>query len=62
MSDTHTHRSLTGFFFTKQNCYLADLKSGDLVIFPGFITHQKVDIGPSSGMHLYLELSFDPAH
>lgn len=52
--------AVTGYFFTKQSCYVTDIGAGDLLIFPGFITHQKVEVEPPQGMHLYLEMSFDP--
>lgn len=57
--DFPVFRSDGGFWFGKQDCKVLDLKAGDLMIFPGFITHKKQDWETEDGMTHYLEMSFD---
>ena len=52
-------RSSNGYRFSRQNCTVTGLQPGDLLIFPGFITHQKEALAPKEGMHFFLEFSFD---
>eukprot|EP00116_Pleurobrachia_bachei_P002227 sb/3462489/ len=48
------------FSFYRQNCTVGDVDVGDILLFPGRVTHTAKPIQPTTGMFLYLSASFDP--